>query len=233
MKEYIYQRKSVRNYKLEKLSEGQLNQVREQIAKLQALFADIKYEIIISDKVNGLFKVNAPHYLLFYSEVKAGYLQNIGFIGQYLSLYLSSINLGSCWLGVAKATEKRSLPFVISMAFGVASEALFREEKQFIRKDISEVSNVNNKIVNAGRLAPSAVNVQDWYFFQQGKQIHCYQKKLDFLKAKMLGDKMPAINLGIALCHLSIMLENYEIIKIEDPPFVEAGSYFITIVAKE
>ncbi len=44
--------------------------------------------------------------MIISSENTEGYLMNIGFIFQQMDLYLSSIGLGSCWLGMAKPTEK-------------------------------------------------------------------------------------------------------------------------------
>lgn len=35
--------------------------------------------------------------LLFYSESKEGYLQNIGYLGEQIDLYLTSKNIGALW----------------------------------------------------------------------------------------------------------------------------------------
>ena len=44
---------------------------------------------------------------LLYSEKKDNYLQNIGYIGEQLDLYLVSKNIGTLWFGIGKVKEKQ------------------------------------------------------------------------------------------------------------------------------
>ena len=227
MKEYIIQRQSIRSYQLEKLPTEVLEKIQQRLDELIPLFDDINYEVRFLDRVSGLFGVKAPHYLAFYSEEKAGYLENIGFIGQQLSLYLNSLSIGSCWLGVARSQEKESTPgFVICLALGYPRGDLFRQLADFKRKDISKISNVDNEISQVVRLAPSAMNLQDWYFYQQDNLIHCYCQIPDFLKARLLGKRMGKIDMGIAMCHIAAVVTNYKIIKSEEAPDIAGYRYF-------
>ena len=234
MKEGIYRRKSIRNYQREQLPDEIIQKIKQKITELKPLMPNIKYQITINEKVEGLFKVEAPHYLAFYSEEKPGYLENIGFVGQMLSLFMTSLGLGSCWLGAAKSVgEESELPYIACMAFGKAAEELYRQEKDFKRKANDRISNTTNEIINAARLAPSAVNIQDWYFYQEKNCIHCYYQKNNFLTAKLLGSNLSEINLGIAMCHMILLLENnYEVIEFREPPSVKNSVYFRTIVIK-
>ena len=97
MNEMIYKRKSVRKY-----DPAELDDVKAQIERAAPLYPDVRCSVEILPKAQVRARVSAPYYLIFGSEEKDGGLENIGFIGQRLSLYLSSKELGPCWLGMAK-----------------------------------------------------------------------------------------------------------------------------------
>ena len=204
MNEIISKRKSIRKYNPAKLDESILQKVRGQIEKLKPLYPDIKYSIEIVDKTKGIFGIAAPHYLVFFSEEKEGHLENIGFLGQQMDLFLSSEGLGACWLGMAKPEEKEasSLPHVISMAFGKPAEPLHRDFPEFKRKPLAAISEGDDERLEAARLAPSAVNAQHWLFVATNGKIHCYRKKANPLLG-FIYDKLHCIDMGIALCHIA------------------------------
>jgi hypothetical protein len=79
---------------------------------------------------------------------------------------------------------------------------LHREISDFKRKPLSAISEGVDPRLEAARLAPSAVNAQDWYFLADNGKIHCYRKKAMPLLAFMF-DKLSYIDLGIALCHIA------------------------------
>lgn len=233
LKEYIFKRKSIRSYQDEKLITEVLEKISKEIDNLKPLIKDIKYEVVIDDEITkGIAGIKAPHYLFFYSENKKGYLQNIGFIGQHLSLYLNSIGLGTCWLGMAKPQEKNEeMTFVITMAFGKPQEELFRTKEQFKRKDISKISNVSNDLFEAVRLAPSAINAQDWYFYQDKELIHCYYCKPGLVLRNILGN-MSGVDLGIAMFHIYLMTDNFETVEVDNYPTIRDCDYFISVKIK-
>ena len=107
MNEIIRKRKSVRKYDMTKLDAATLEKVQAQMENVTPLFPNICYSIELAEKTKGLFNIKCPHYLIFGSEDKDGYLENVGFIGQQLDLFLSANGLGAVWLGVAKPTKKR------------------------------------------------------------------------------------------------------------------------------
>jgi hypothetical protein len=211
MKEIIRKRKSIRKYDMDKLDTTTLDKVHDQIKSLLPLYPDIPYSIEIAEKTKGLFNIKAPHYLIFGSEKKEGYLENIGFIGQQLDLFLSENELGAVWLGVAKPTEKvdSDLPFVIAIGFGKAAEPLHRNLSDFKRKPLSDISEGKDTRLEAARLAPSGMNAQNWYFVATDGKIHCYCKRarLGFLS------RMAAIDMGIALSHIMLESENFQFAK--------------------
>ena len=204
MNEVIRKRKSVRKYDAAPLDAATLENVQAYIGGVKPLYPEIRYSIEIANKTKGIFNVIAPHYLIFRSEEKDGAYENIGYIGQQLDLYFSSSGIGSCWLGAAKPIDKEesALPHVISMSFGNPAEPLHRAPSDFKRKPLSEISEGSDERLEAARLAPSAVNAQNWFFAAGNGKILCYRKKsgspLGFIYSKL-----HCIDMGIALCHIA------------------------------
>jgi len=204
MNEIIRKRKSIRKFNLEPLDEATLEMVKEQIETLKPLYRDIQYSIDITSKTKGLMNIKAPHYLVLRSEEKDGHLENIGFIGQQMDLFFSATGLGSCWLGATKP-EKRdagAMQCIICIAFGKPSEPLHRSLAEFKRKPLSEMSEGDDERLEAARLAPSAVNMQNWFFVAENGKIHCYRKKPNPLLG-FIYTKLGCLDMGIALCHIA------------------------------
>ncbi|MCL2865413.1 MAG: nitroreductase [Lachnospiraceae bacterium] len=224
MNEIIRKRKSIRKYDLNPLDAGFLEKLQEKIATLIPLYPDIEYSIEIVSKTKGILGVKAPHYLVFGSESKEGDCENIGFIGQQLDLFFSESGMGACWLGVAKSAEKieSQLPHVISMAFGRPAGSLHREYSEFKRKPLNEMSEGNDERLEAARLAPSAVNGQNWYFIAENDKIHCYIKKKNPLLG-LIYNKMIRVDMGIALYHIAVGSESFHFVQEKDAP--ERGGY--------
>ena len=203
MNEIIRKRKSIRKYDFAPLDDAALDNVRAQIGRVKPLYPDIRFSIEIANKAKGVFGVKAPHYLIFGSEEKDGAYENIGFVGQQLDLFLSGSGLGSCWLGASKPEEKTSaLPHVLSMSFGKPAEPLHRELSEFKRKTLAEISEGADERLEAARLAPSAMNAQNWFFAVENDKIHCYRKKTNPLLG-FIYDKLHCIDMGIAICHIA------------------------------
>jgi len=230
MNAFIYKRKSIRKYDINPLDESTLNKVIAKFDTLIPLFSEIQYSISIVNKTHGLFNVKAPHYILFGSEKKPGYLENIGFIGQQLDLFLSEIGLGACWLGVSKPgkNEMTALPYVICIGFGKPAETLYRKESDFKRKSLSEISTGNDPRLNAARVAPSGTNAQNWFFAAHDGVIDCYRKKPPALLNMLLGN-MSYIDMGIALCHIAEESGTFNYIKRDDVLVKKGFEYLGTV----
>jgi nitroreductase len=200
---YIFKRRSIRNYNIKPLQEDLLNKIKTRISEIKPLYADIRVNVEIVNSVKGPLKASAPHYLLFSSEEKDGAYENIGFIGQQLSIWLTSQGLGSCWQGAARPDHREDarLPFVIAMSFGEPGEPAFREASGFKRKSLAEISEGSDFRLEAARLAPSGVNSQNWYFVCEEGRIHVYRKKVNPVTG-IIYNKMNCIDIGIAVCHL-------------------------------
>ena len=150
------------------LDAATLDKVRAQIMSLTPLYPDIRYSIEIVSKTKGISNIKAPHYLVFGSEDKDDAYVNIGFLGQQMDLFFSGSGLGTCWLGASKPEEKDAggLPPLICMSFGKPAEPLHRALSEFKRKSLTEISEGADKRLEAARLAPSAVNAQNWYYIR-------------------------------------------------------------------
>jgi len=219
MNEMIRKRKSIRKYDPTPLDAAMLEQIQAQFEKLVPLYPDIRYSIEITNKTKGIFNVKAPHYLIFGSEEKDGFCENIGFIGQQLDLFLSEMGVGACWLGVAKPQESEAsaLPHVICISFGKPAEPLHRTLSEFKRKPLADISEGMDGRLEAARLAPSAINSQNWYFIAENGKIHCYRKKNNPL-AGLIYNKMNRVDMGIAICHIAEESDGFQFAKAADAP---------------
>lgn len=207
----IFKRKSTRKYLPDVLSEDQLSSIMEFVKGMKSLHPHIKtcIDLVDSSGTKGIVSAKSPHYLLLYSERKEGYLPNAGFLLQQADLYLSSLGLGSCWLGAAKtkAPAKDGLDYVIMLAFGTPADNPHRNSiSEFKRKPLNEISVGSDDRLEAVRLAPSANNSQTWYFICNNDCIQMYRKKQNIIKAAMY-NSMNQIDMGIALCHLWLASE--------------------------
>ena len=214
----IFQRKSIRNYNQRPLDENTLNEIKKQLEALKPLHDDIKteFKVLNTDDVSQRMMKKAPHYIAAFSEIKEGYLTNIGFMLQQMDLYLSMKGIGACWQGiptikkeVVKSTE---LKFIILLAFGEAKEQSHRlDVSDFKRKPIHEISDNTEakEIIEAARVAPSATNSQAWFFTGDNEIINAYIVKPNVLK-RIVAGKYPPIDIGIALCHLKIAAEHFK-----------------------
>lgn len=207
--EFIFKRKSIRKYDEAPLDAETLAKVTAFAKNLHPLQPGIRTAFVTTDSVKGIFSIKAPYYCLICSETQGDYLENAGYMWQQMDLYLSSLGLGSCWLGMAKPTAKihTALPMVITLAFGRAAEEPHRELSGFKRKAVEEISSGTDSRIEAARLAPSATNSQNWFFEASEGMIHVYRKKLNPALEMMYG-KMNRIDAGIALCHLRYATEH-------------------------
>lgn len=208
----IYTRKSIRKYGKEPLEGSKLMDLKHFMEGIMPLYEDIKTEIAIlpETEIKLLLPIKSPHYIVIYSEIKDGYLQNAGFMLQQVDLYLSANGVGACWLGLSlpqkDSASRNGLEFVITLAFGYAEEPLHRETTtKFKRKLLPEISSINGaeELLEAARLAPSASNTQPWYFSGSADRIIISRRLPNILK-QALYSKFNRIDIGIAMCHLWI-----------------------------
>ena len=219
--EMIFKRKSfhlVRNIGNIRLKEDELKNIEKEFYKLKPLVADIKVKIKIVKKESILR--GQEYCIFFYSEKKDNYLQNIGYLGEQLDLYLVSKNIGTLWFGIGKPDEQQldGLDFVIMIAIAkVDSPDKFRKDMyKSKRKELSEIW-IGDKyldIANIVRFAPSACNTQPWKVEANNKEIKVYRYRKEGKRGIMPKDKViyyNQIDIGIFLCFLELCLEHKNI----------------------
>lgn len=210
LKEMIPKRRSVRAYTDAEVEPELLQQICGFLEQAKPLYPNIStyVEIVEKAQVRFYFPWKAPMLLAIYSENKPGYLENAGFICQQMDLFLQSLGLGSCWLGLGKLRESappEGMEFVILMAFGYPKGGALRSgASQFRRKSLAQIADRPDPRLEPARLAPSSTNSQPWYFVHEGEnRFHAYCALAGERKHKGLG-KMNAIDMGIALAHLYV-----------------------------
>ena len=208
MNTWITRRRSVRKYTATPVDDATLENILAFAAKMNPLYPDIRVSarVVKQDQVRFYLPWKTPQLLAIYSETTPGYLENVGFLFQQMDLYLQSLGLGSCWMGLGKLRQDpvEDLEFVILLAFGWPDEVPPRTHiSQFHRRSPSEIADREDAKLEPARLAPSSTNSQPWYFTHEGDKYHAFQATAGLLKHKMLG-KMNRIDMGIALAQLYV-----------------------------
>ena len=199
LSEMIYHRKSCRSFTGVPVDEATIETIKA--FSLQPLYPEIKvhWDIVPRNQVKCICPWTTPQLITIYSEEADGYLENIGFLFQQMDLYLQTLGLGVCWLGMGRmnpktTTQVEGMKFVIMLAFGhPKGDQLRHDGKGFKRKPMEQITDKADPRLKPARLAPSAVNSQPWYFTHEGDTIHVYCNK-----------KGSRLDAGIALAHLYV-----------------------------
>ncbi|MGI6500993.1 MAG: nitroreductase family protein [Anaerostipes sp.] len=216
--EMIFKRKSFhlfRNIGNEKISQQELSDIEETYRNLTPLVSNIKTKIKIVPASKTSCKRGQEYSILFYSEKKDGYLQNIGYLGEQLDLYLTSKNIGTLWFGIGKPEEPvlDGLDFVIMMAISkIDDEKKFRKDMyKSKRKPVDEVwsGEPMKGVTDIVRFAPSACNTQPWFVEHIGDEIKVFRYKKPGKRGIMPVARVVyynQIDMGIFLCFMSLCL---------------------------
>jgi nitroreductase len=198
----IFKRRSVRKFDTDPLEEITVVSIRAFISTLRPMLPGIRTDVqlLVGEVVKGMFKVSAPYHIAFYSEEKEGHLANAGFMLQQLDLFFNANGIGCCWQGMQKPSNKvdTDLELVILLGFGRPAEPLDRNRTDFKRAPLSDITDIKgeDELLEAARLAPSAMNKQSWFFTKDRNRVDVFYER------SMMLDKFNQINSGIALFHL-------------------------------
>ncbi len=204
----ISRRKSCRKFDMKPLSDDLLKEVDSVINQFMKLDENFNFTHRFTTKVAGSFAIDAPHYLIITGEGKPNELENVGFLFEQLILWFDAHDIGSIWLGYAKDLEVRNKNDIITIGFGYGSEPIHREESEFKRKPIREVTNaIDDVCIKASYLAPSGMNLQPWYFDKQEDRILVYKKKPNVVLK--IAYNLTDLDMGISLCHYAIAAKHY------------------------
>ena len=140
-----------------------------------------------------------PNYVALVGKDSPGLEETCGYYGEQLVLFLQSIGLNTCWVGMfkaegVKAEIKEGEKVVITIVVGYGAN----EGKQHKSKSVSDVTDVTDMSpefragVECALLAPTAINQQRFFFTMKNGKPAAYNKS-----------KGPFVNvdLGIAKYH--------------------------------
>ena len=202
LNEMIYHRKSCRGFTGKPVDAEMIERILSFEPKPLYPQIKVRMDIVGRDHVKCICPWTTPQLITVYSEEAEGYLENIGFLFQQMDLYLQTLGLGVCWLGMGRMNPKTTtrvegMRFVIMLAFGHPKGDRLRYDLQgFKRKPMEQITDKADPGLEPARLAPSAVNSQPWYFTHEGDTIHVYWNR-----------KGSRLDVGIALAHLFVANE--------------------------
>ena len=208
----IFRRKSFHTFRErndEFITKEELDDILDAYKSFDSLF-DIKTDIKIVRTEETNCKRNAECCILMFSEIKDGYLQNIGYLGEQLDLYLVSKNIGSLWFGIAKCNETyNDLKYVIMIA--IAKVSSFRNDMyKSKRKALEDIWTGDDLGVgNIARFAPSACNSQPWFVTNIDNELNIYRKSKSGkigIMPKNASIYYNQIDIGIFMCILELCL---------------------------
>ena len=155
--------------------------------------------------------VKAPLYLVLRAERKRFSLQDCGYLGEMAALYLTAMNVATCWQGSVTIANNAdfpdSLPFVTALAIGMSDEPFRQGADEFDRKPYEKVAfnqvEAYRPILEMGRLAPSSFNRQPFVFVTDDRQrIHLFRRQK--LIANPITEFAQCVDAGAALAHLEL-----------------------------
>lgn len=218
-KSAIVARRSVRRYTGEPLRESLYDELAAFVAQVRPLHDDIPVDIELcsrkdfaADYARAMLYQAGDFVVLRSAGNAQGYLENIGFIGEQIVLWLTQRGVGTCWAGMAKPKNlpaRGELPYVIAVQFGRADNEPFRRlPEEAPRKKLHEI--VLGRIalpeylplLDAGRLAPSAVNLQPVRYLTDDEGIHICRVKPPVANAAL--DRMQRIDVGAAMANMFV-----------------------------
>ncbi|MDR2543764.1 MAG: hypothetical protein LBC80_10010 [Treponema sp.] len=241
----IYNRKSVRVFSEipAEILENDVDLIKT--FDIKPLIENIKVKVKVLKK-NEVKNNRSQYCIAFYSEEKPLYLENIGFIGQQIELELQSRGLGTCWWGMKKPKKEfksnEGLNCMITMTAGFPRKTETRTYPDgFKRKAVKDIfagdmSNIQSgtipaRLIEAVRIAPSAVNLQPWIIEKIDNTYNFYIRPPKSLIEKMIKD-MRHIDIGIAMAHLTIQAkaEGLEVSMTFSGKDINQGKYLAGII---
>ena len=243
MYDAIFRRKSTRKYSQESLSKEELEDLNEKITSTDVLFEDSEISVKLKDRddvddfLSGLIgnygKIEAPHYLVAFTEQEKGHLENLGYFLEKIVLEATRKEIATCWMGshFDKEALREGFEFDgkleprVLVAFGMPEggvnalregpeEASRNVLSNIVLNDLDELSEEWRKILDAARMSPSAMNSQPWRFEVDDDGVHLYIKVGKGIVNKLgeafgnLGE-LNRVDAGIALRHVQIAADKF------------------------
>ena len=200
--EAIYVRQSVRRFQEKPIDQLTLKHIRRYMQAVSPLYEDIRWHMELIDAsadkkaVRGIWKADAPYYMVIYTEEGKRALCNAGFIMEQLALYLVTKGIGSCYQGCARTGQE-------GIERDVTEARRMRLQDLVVKKE--ELGDDLKTMLRAARLAPSAWNRQPWRFVAYRNRIHVFEKIPG--RRFFVSRKARDFDIGIALSHFVLAAE--------------------------
>lgn len=242
MKDAIVARRSVRSYTGQPLDPLLIDDLAEFISGIRPLHDNIPVDVMLYEQedFHKEFARSAMYRATDFVVIRSamsirGYLQNAGFIGEQIVLWLTHRGIATCWAGMAKQKSQPSrgeLPYVIAVEFGRGNNAPFRRlPEESPRKKLHEylLGEISRPeflpVLEAGRLAPSAVNLQPVRFLTAEDSIFICRKKPP-VQYKYLDDTQQ-IDVGIAMANMFVACDGAcAFTRQSSPPVLPEGIFY-------
>lgn len=212
----IFKRKSFHLFRdIGRITPEEVAFIQTKFKTFAPLVEDIETDIRIVPADTTSCKRGQEYCILLYSERKGNYLQNIGYIGEQLDLYLASLGIGALWFGIGKTDEgtHNGLDFVIMIAIAKMEDEKFRKDMfRSKRKNLDDIwiGKHYRELGNIVRFAPSACNTQPWKVIATQHELSVFRYKKPGKRGMMPVDKVAyynRIDVGIFLCFLELCLK--------------------------
>lgn len=218
--EAVFLEKTIKSFRMEPLEQRLLNQILNFTNHLTMLSdtQQVRFEIadnIKNKAVVGPFAVRAPYYLVLTIEKSMDCLINSGYLMQQSALYLVTKGIASCFMELHRTflgewEEKEC--FVFMLPFGKTDRVLYRDIQKASRMGLDELCVFKEEVdanvmtmLQAARLAPSAMNNQPWHFVVYNNRIHIFLTRERLITKKY--DQIRRIDIGMVLANLLIAAE--------------------------
>ncbi len=185
----------------------------------------------------GIIK-GAKNYVAIIGDANEDTLLKIGYLGESLVLYMTSLGLGTCWMGGTydKGAMRKLLSLdkdeklYIVIPFGYPLDKRSRVD-YFMRfaagsnqrkswEEIFFIGKMDNPILEdeeeylealeGVRMSPSASNKQPWVVIKRNHHYDFYLRPTPGY-GETLGFKIQEIDIGIAMCHFQYVLNDHGI----------------------
>ncbi len=220
--EAIIARRSIRSYDMEELEPELIDRLVDFLSELTVPddTIDWNFDILPLDDmrrlVNGVPRLQAPHYLVIRSEKQKNCLQNAGYIGEMAVLWLTAQGIGTCWQSSLEAENDFPdvLPYISCVAFGRSQEP-FRSSPEEItkKKKLSAIAygdmrSPRREIMELTWMAPSCMNMEPVRYLVDTHRIHIYRKNNRILKFNQF-NYFQCLDVGVAMAHLEVAAKKY------------------------
>ena len=220
--EAIIARKSIRSYRMEELDPALIDELVDFLSDLTVPddTIDWNFDILplrdMCNLVDGIPRLQAPHYLVIRSEKIKNCLQNAGYIGEMAVLWLTSRGIGTCWQGSLEAAKDFPdvLPYITCVAFGGTDEpfrssaAEISKKKKLSAVAFGDMGGPRREIMELTWMAPSCMNMEPVRYLVDTHRIHIYRKNNRILKFNQF-NYFQCLDVGVAMAHLEVAAKKF------------------------